>query len=353
MTETNVHLSVVVPAFNESENVVPTVETIKEVLDKTDWAYEIIFVNDGSTDDTAAKISKLAEAEPIVRPAGYPVNAGRGKALRTGLQLARGEFVASIDADLSFHPSAILDLLKALEENPDADFAIASPYMKGGRTQDVPAMRLLISKLGNRFLRWLMPGGFRFFTGVFRCYRREMLDGLVLESDGKEIHLEILTKALALGHKGVEVPTVLRGRKHGRSKFRFRQTAISHIIYGLHEKPMMMFGLTGLAMLAVAVGLGIYLLVLSASGVPVADRPLLQFAVFLGLIAALMAGIGFIAIQNVMLRNELYKIASRHKRIADRLEELYAERSQPPAGPSGEASPRPAASAGSGDDRRT
>ena len=326
MAEVNIHLSVVVPVFNESENVVGTVGAIKEVLDHAGWSYEIILVDDGSTDDTAARIATIAETNPTVHLAGYPVNAGRGKALRTGLAAARGRFVATIDADMSYHPSAILDLLNALEEHPDSDFAVGSPYMKGGGTQDVPAMRLLVSKLGNCVLRTLMPCGFHTLTGIFRCYRREMFRNLVLESNGKEIHLEILTKALALGYKGVEVPAVLRGRKHGRSKFRFRRTAISHIIYGLHEKPMAIFGMVGLGMLVAAVGLGIYLLVLSASGVPVSGRPLLQFVVFLGLIAMLIIAIGFIAIQNVMLRNELYKIAGQNKIISDRLEKMETKR---------------------------
>lgn len=197
--------------------------------------------------------------------------------------------------------------------------------MTGGHTEGVPAMRLFISKLGNRVLRWLMPGGYKTYTGIFRCYRREMLDGLVLDSDGKEIHLAILTKAEALGFKGVEVPATLRSRKRGSSKFRFKRTAISHILHGVHERPMMVFGMVGLVLLLVGVGLSVYLLVLSLSGTPVGDRPLLQFVVLLILVAMLMMAIGFMAVQNVILRNEIYKIASQNKRLADHI----AKKEQP------------------------
>ena len=328
-------LSVVVPVYNESENVAGTVAAIEQALAPTGRTFEIVLVNDGSTDDTAERIADLAAGDGAVRPAGYAVNAGRGRALRTGFQAARGEFVATIDADLSYHPSSILNLLAALEADAAADFAIGSPYAPGGRIEGVPALRLMVSRLGNSVLRVFMPGGFHTFTGIFRCYRRAVLDDLVLGSDGKEIHLEILTKALALGLKGVEVSAVLRGRKRGRSKFRFRRTAVSHIVYGLHERPMVIFGLAGLGMLLVAVALAVWLLVLSASGVPVGNRPLLLFAVFLGLSAMGTVAIGFIAIQNVALRNELYKIASQNKRISDRLAGL--ERSA--CGPTGEGLP--------------
>lgn len=80
-----------------------------------------------STDGTAEKLAEFGRSDTRLRPVGYPVNAGRGKALRTGLSAARGRFVASIDADLSYHPSAICDLFDALDAHPEADFAIGSP----------------------------------------------------------------------------------------------------------------------------------------------------------------------------------------------------------------------------------
>ncbi|MBL7133268.1 MAG: glycosyltransferase [Phycisphaerae bacterium] len=316
------YVSVVVPVFNESENIASTVQAIEEVMSKTGKSFEIVLVNDGSTDDTPARIAAIAAEDERVKPVGYPVNAGRGKALRTGFDASSGEFVASIDADLSYHPSSILDLLAGLEAHPEADFAIGSPYMAGGGTENVPPLRLLISKMGNYVLRGMMPGNFRTFTGIFRCYRGDMVRGLVLCSDSKEIHLEILTKAIALGYKGVEVPATLRGRKKGKSKFRFRKTATHHLMYAMHERPVAIFGLAGLGMLAVSIGLAVYLLVLSASGEPVGNRPLLLLGVFLGLFSAVMVSIGFVSLQNVMLRNEMYKIASQNRRIAQKLESI-------------------------------
>ncbi|MDD4889720.1 MAG: glycosyltransferase family 2 protein, partial [Phycisphaerae bacterium] len=123
------YLSVVIPVFNESANVFSTVARAREVLDTLgpDRPYELLLVNDGSTDDTLAQAEKCAAANSVLRVTGYPVNAGRGKALRTGFAAARGRFVCAIDADLSYDPKYILDLLAALESHPDTDFAIGSP----------------------------------------------------------------------------------------------------------------------------------------------------------------------------------------------------------------------------------
>ena len=327
----DIHLSVVIPCYNESENVIHTAQQIEEAFAGQAWAYEIIFVNDGSKDDTPQVIQRLAAADPCIVYAGYTANTGRGKALRAGFAAARGKLVASTDADLSYGPDQILNLLRALQEHPEADFAIGSPYMPGGSTEGVPPMRLLISRLGNSVLRYMMSVKFHTFTGIFRCYRREAMRQLVLESDGKEIHLEILSKADALGLHGIEVPAVLRARKRGKSKFRFGKTAVKHIVYGMHEKPMLFFGLAGLLMLLISFGVMIYLFVLSAAGHAVAGRPLLLFTGFLSLIAVIIMSIGFIAIQNVALRREIYKLSSQTKQIADRL----ADKTTPPGESSG------------------
>ena len=138
--------------------------------------------------------------------------------------------------------------------------------MPGGGVQNVPFLRLWISKLGNKILRFAMPNRIYTSTGIFRAYRRKVLDSLELESDGKEIHLEVLSKAIALGFRVKEIPVVLTNRKKGRSKFKFRKTAISHLVFSVFEKPMMIFGFIGLLTLGIGFLIGIYVAYLRFSG---------------------------------------------------------------------------------------
>ena len=304
----SMNLSVVIPMFNEAENVRATVARVEEVLSAFEGEYEIVAVNDGSTDRTLDLLRELALQNQNLRVVSYPRNVGRGKALRTGFREARGDLVVTIDADLSYDPKYILDLFRVLENEKDIDLVLASPYMPGGGVQDVPTFRLLVSKLGNKILRLAMPNRIYTSTGIFRAYRRKVLDSLELESDGKEIHLEILSKAIALGFRVKEVPAVLTGRKKGRSKFKLRKTAVSHLIFSAFEKPMIVFGVLGLLTVGVGLVTGLYIVYLRFAGQLTVGRPLITLALLLILGGIQILSFGFVALQIVSLRKEILRI---------------------------------------------
>jgi hypothetical protein len=180
--------------------------------------------------------------------------------------------------------------------------------MKGGRVQNVPFLRLWISRLGNKILRFAMPNRIYTSTGIFRAYRRRVLESLELESEGKEIHLEILSKALALGYRFKEIPAILTGRKRGKSMFKFRKTTISHLVFSAFEKPMMLFGFLGLLTLGMGLLMGIYVAYLRYSGALTPGRPLITFAILLILGGIQILSFGFIALQIVSLRREILRI---------------------------------------------
>jgi glycosyltransferase involved in cell wall biosynthesis len=301
-------LSIVIPMFNEAENVRATVARVEEALSAFEGEYEIVAVNDGSTDTTLDILREVALQYQTLRVVSYPRNVGRGKALRTGFREARGDLVVSIDADLSYDPKYILDLLRVLENEKDIDLVLASPYMPGGGVQDVPTFRLLVSKLGNKILRLAMPNRIYTSTGIFRAYRRKVLDSLELESDGKEIHLEILSKAIALGFRVKEVPAILTGRKKGRSKFKFRKTAITHLAFSAFEKPMIIFGILGLLTVGVGFLIGLYIVYLRFVGQLTVGRPLITLALLLILGGIQILSFGFVALQIVSLRKEILRI---------------------------------------------
>jgi glycosyltransferase involved in cell wall biosynthesis len=301
-------LSIIIPMFNEAENVEATLNQVEEALASFQGTYEIITVNDGSLDNTFEILEKMASQNGRIKVVSYSKNFGRGMALRTGFRESRGEIVVSIDADLSYDPHYIMDFIETLKNEEDIDFVLASPYMPGGSVQNVPFLRLWISKLGNKILRLAMPNRIYTSTGIFRAYRRKVLDSLELESDGKEIHLEVLSKAIALGFRVKEIPVVLANRKKGRSKFKFRKTALSHLVFSVFEKPMMIFGFIGLLTLGIGFLIGIYVAYLRFAGELTPGRPLITFAILLILGGIQILSFGFIAIQMVSLRREILRI---------------------------------------------
>ena len=314
-----VSVSVVVPMYNEAESVGTTIARIQEVMDGTGRSYEIIPVNDGSTDRTLPILEELARRDARIKVASYPQNIGRGKALRVGFARASGEVIVSIDADLSYDPEHILDFIRVLENETDVDVVLASPYTQGGRTEGVPLGRLLVSRVGNMILSFSLPGRFKTVTCIFRAYRREVLESLELESTGKEIHLEILSKVLALGLRVREVPATLRGRKRGKSKFRFRGTAISHLMFSILQKPMIVFGIMGIGFLVVGLIMGGYIIYLRYTGSLNPIRPLMTIVILMILGGIQLLSFGFIAILVGILRKEILKVQRENLELQNEL----------------------------------
>jgi len=315
-------LSIIIPMFNEAENVESTLKRVEEALTSFNGNYEIIAVNDGSLDNTLEILNKLTEQDEKLKIVSYETNVGRGMALRKGFHESKGKIVVSIDADLSYSPTYIIVLIEALKREPSIDFVLASPYMPGGGVQNVPFLRLWISKLGNKILRLALPNRIYTSTGIFRAYRRKVIDSLELESDGKEIHLEILSKALALGFRVKEVPAVLSTRRRGKSKFKFKKTALSHLIFSAFEKPMIIFGFIGLLTLAIGLLIGLYVAYLRFSGDLTPGRPLITFALLLILGGIQILSFGFIALQIVSLRREILRVQKENLELKKGVDNL-------------------------------
>lgn len=301
-------VAVIVPMYNEEENVKETISRISKILSQNYEHWELVVVDDGSTDKTLQIAKEQASQNPNIRVFSYYPNVGRGKALRTGFQKAKGDIIVSLDADLTSHESHIPKMVSALLEDDTLDIIIGSPFIEGGGLEGVSPYnyRELLSRMGNKFLELAFPGKLTYFTGVLRAYRRRILDLLELESDSKEIHLEILSKALAVGANVKEIPAISTGRKKGQSKTRVRATIISHLLFSFFEKPALLFLLSGLTLLIVGFGFGVYAIIIREQLNP--TRPLMTLMVLLILVGIQTLFFGFIATQLVTLQREVYKV---------------------------------------------
>jgi len=316
-------ISVVVPMFNEEQNVGCTLDRLIRVLDNLPRNWEIIVVDDGSTDHTREMVQDYSRIHRWVKLVSYPQNQGRGKALRAGFTLAQGKIVCTTDADLSYDEKYIIQMIEFLDKHPEVDLVVGSPYTRGGKTEGVPFFRLLMSKWGNKILGFAMKGELSTVTGVLRAYRRECIHSLELESDGKEIHLEILSKALAMGYKVKELPVALKARTKGKSKFRLKATAVSHLIFSFFERPILLFGVIGLFMLCLGFLSGVYVVYLWQKGTLNPNRPLMTLMVLFIVAGIQVLLFGFLGTQLVHLRKEIYKVQRENKGLERELINLH------------------------------
>ena len=311
-------VSVIIPMYNEEENVLHTLQEVKNVLRQYS-PYQIIAVDDGSADNTLSLLEQYASENQEVEVLKHPVNMGMGKALVTGFKNAKGKVIVTLDADLSYDPNYIPLLVWKLHEE-NADVVIGSQYMHGGKTEGIPFIRLFVSKMANRIVGYSMNENISTVTGILRAYRKEVLDSIEIESRGTAINPEILSKAIALDFKIIEVPVTLKGRELGESKVQFRSTTISHLLLTFYERPMILFGFVGLALCIIGVVSAIYLFYLYLIGQLDPNRPLMIF-----MLLTLLSGIqilifGFMATQISLLKREIYIVQKENKLMRKRLD---------------------------------
>jgi hypothetical protein len=319
-----VELSVIAPIYNEQEVIESSIGKILEALSNFPGTWELILVNDGSTDDTLAILAERAKNDDRIVVVSYARNRGRGFALRTGISHSRGNYVVTTESDLTWGKDIIQQLYWALR-NDDADIVVASPYAKAGKLENVPLKRALLSRLGNRVLRLSTPSPITMLTGMTRGYRGPPVRSLPLEEDGKEIHLEIVSKACMLGWRFSEIPATLRwdpprpGQPVRKSKFRTRKLVRSHLFLGFSEAPVLLFGTLGGVLWLAGFVLGLYLCYLFfIRGQVIGDRVVLLMTTILLVLGGLsLFSLCFLSYQVRALRKDLFLLHYRASLASD------------------------------------
>ncbi len=216
-------LSVVIPAYNEAENLPATLYDLAKALNALRIRYELLVVNDHSADNTEEVLREIKQSIPQVRTVNNTLPSGFGYAVRAGLEAARGEAIATYMADSSDVPADLVRFYQTLHEKK-VDCVFGSRFMKGGRVVDYPPHKFYLNRLVNLFIRVIF--GFRYndTTNAFKLYRRSTIENLrPFLACHFNFTVELPLKAIVRGHSYAVVPNAWINRKHGVSKMKIQE----------------------------------------------------------------------------------------------------------------------------------
>lgn len=215
-------MAVVLPMFNEADNVLPLLDRLAALRGGGGLDITAIAVDDGSGDATVERLQQAQASHPFVRVVRHPSNRGMAEAIRSGIATALAheppfDVVACMDADLTHDPDDLPRLVQPLADGR-ADFVLGSRYVAGGGMRDVPWARRAISVVGNIVGRVVLGVPANDLTSGFRAARAEVFRTVTLREAGFGIQLEGAVRAHRAGFRLAEVPVTLGVRRHGYSK---------------------------------------------------------------------------------------------------------------------------------------
>jgi dolichol-phosphate mannosyltransferase len=231
-------LSVVIPAYNEQDYIKNVGVAVTKVLQQESIPYEILIVNDNSTDHTENVLKELIHEKSNIRYVNnHPPN-GFGLAVRLGLQYFTGDIVAIYMGDGSDSPDDLVTFYRKILEGYDCVFG--TRWGHGGRVHDYPGLKLVLNRLANNFIRLIMQIRYDDVTNAFKMYRREVIDGVQpLLSRHYNLTVEIPLKAIIRGYSYTVVPNSWTNRKTGESKLKIKEMGSRYlfiVLYCLLEK---------------------------------------------------------------------------------------------------------------------
>jgi dolichol-phosphate mannosyltransferase len=226
-------LSVIIPAHNEAGSIRSTLVKVGEHLDAERIDYEIIAVDDASTDGTEAVVREVGRANPRIRYYRSHNPQGFGFAVRAGLDVYQGDAVALVMADGSDSPQDIAAYYRVLAEGYDCAFG--SRFVRGSRVTDYPQLKLTLNRIVNLGIRMLFRHGYNDTTNAFKAYRREAIDTCrPLFSNHFNLTVELPLKAVVRGHSYKVVPISWTNRKAGLSKLRLQEMGSRYLFVVLY-----------------------------------------------------------------------------------------------------------------------
>ena len=283
-------LSLVVPIMNEEDNIQPLLEHIGSSLDG--WEYEVILVDDGSTDLTIERIKEFADAK--TKAVIFNKNYGQTTAMAGGINEADGDYIITLDGDLQNDPSDIPEMIRMLEkEEVDVVAGIRA------KRQDGMFLRKIPSKIANALIRKLTDVYLHDYGCTLKVFKKDIAKNLGLYG---ELHRFIPVLAQLQGAKLAEMPVKHHARIHGSSKYGIGRTfkVMSDLLLMVFlkkylQRPMHLFGVTGIITFLMGIGISFYLLILKLFGEEIGARPLLILGITLILGGIQLITIGILA----------------------------------------------------------
>jgi dolichol-phosphate mannosyltransferase len=247
-------ISVIVPLFNEEDNVKPLCLELNEALNSIKYPYEVIFIDDGSNDKTSENLSECIKINQYFQTITLSRNSGQTQAIMAGIDHSIGDIIVPIDGDLQNDPSDIEKLLKVLKEGCE----VASGWRKDRK--DAFWTKILPSKIANALISWISGVKLKDYGCTLKAYKREVLKGFRLYG---EMHRFVPIYAHWQGARIKEVIVNHRPRKHGKSNYGL--TRIFKVLLDLlvvkfltqyHGKPIYIFGIAGFSFFLISLMAG-------------------------------------------------------------------------------------------------
>lgn len=297
-------LSVIIPLFDEEDNVFPLHRRLTDELAKLGRTYEIIFVDDGSRDQTAKRLREIRESDPHVGVVRFRRNFGQTAAIQAGIDVSRGQTMVFMDGDLQNDPADIGLLLQKMDEGYD----VVSGWRKD--RHDALLSRKIPSWAANALISWVTGVKLNDYGCTLKAYRRETLADVRLYG---EMHRFMPAYAAASGASIAELPVTHHSRRFGRSKygiwrtFRVLLDLLTVKLLGSYStKPIYFFGGVGFVLWALAlVAATIVVIQKLLPPYPYAhNNPLLLLAVFLAIVGVQFIMIGLLAEISIRIYHE-------------------------------------------------
>jgi dolichol-phosphate mannosyltransferase len=226
-------LSVVIPAHDEAGSIAETLVALAETLEREAIDYELLVVDDTSTDATLDLVRSVGEGNPRIRAVASPYPPGFGRAVRAGLETFDGDAVAIVMADGSDAPADVVTYWRLLEEGYDCAFG--SRFVKGANVDAYPRLKLVLNRLANLVIRALFRHGYNDTTNAFKAYRREVIDTVQpLLSNHFNLTVELPLKAIVRGHSYAICPVSWTNRRQGDSKLSLQEMGSRYLFIVLY-----------------------------------------------------------------------------------------------------------------------